>query len=128
MDFRDGRDSPMRQRKLIGSNIDETDLRRGKTIILRTTLAPLTLPSTTAAFDRLVSHPLAPGLQCCKRPWWKPASSRLFLRRISKHDSTWSRMIIATSHRPLIWRPSGRAVELESIRPSRRLEAKGGLC
>ena len=48
------RDSPMRQRKLIGSTIDETDLRGGKIIILGTTHAPLKLPSTTAAFDRLV--------------------------------------------------------------------------
>ena len=40
------RDSPMRQRKLIGAPSTETDLRGGKTIILGTTHAPLKLHSS----------------------------------------------------------------------------------
>ena len=58
VDFRDGRVAagiPLcGKRKLIESTIDETDLQGEKTIILGTTHAPLKLPSTAAAFDRLV--------------------------------------------------------------------------
>lgn len=121
------RDSPMRQRKLIGAP-STRPICEGKNHHPPNNTRTSYTPFHNCSLRQACFTPVGASLTVLWTALVEARFQPTFLRPVSQHDSTWSRMIIATSRIPLIWRPSGRAVELEAIRPSRRLEAKGGFC